>query len=192
MNTINKNVCEELIIKKSKFITYLFCVNSTDEINYWLKKISTINKGYSHLCYAYIFDNIKKYSDDNEPNGTAGIPMLNILEKNNLTNILAIVIRYFGGIKLGTSGLIRAYSTSVKNCLDKTSIIEYKNFIKIELTTKQENLKLLNALTKDYEVIGKIFNNEITYLIRTSTENYPAIKDKFKETNIVCKKKEEN
>lgn len=192
MNTINNNVCEELIIKKSKFITYLFYINDMNEINTWLKKISTIHKGYTHLCYAYIFDNNKKYNDDNEPSGTAGLPILNILEKNSLTNVLAIVIRYFGGIKLGANGLIRAYSASVKNCLNKTEIIKYQKFIKLELTTNQDNLKLLNTLTKNYEITAKTFNDQVTYLIKVNEEEKNIIKNTFKETSIICKEKEEN
>ena len=76
-------------------------------------------KDSTHICYAYIINSSEKCSDDGEPNGTAGLPILNILKKNNLTNVLAIVIRYFGGIKLGAGGLLRAYSDAANKAVSQ-------------------------------------------------------------------------
>lgn len=115
-----KDVIEStIVIDKSKFITTIYPVQSIEEINTLLA--STKKKYYdaTHNCYAYIFDNgnIQKCSDDGEPSKTAGFPMLEVLKKNNITDLLAITTRYFGGIKLGAGGLIRAYSSSVSTAL---------------------------------------------------------------------------
>lgn len=111
---INYNaVVSEIVIKKSKFIGYAFDVNSTKQVEEILKKMRIEHKKASHICYAYkiLSPNILvKASDDNEPSGTAGRPILNPIEKQNLNDILVVVVRYFGGIKLGAGGLIRAYS----------------------------------------------------------------------------------
>lgn len=119
MRKIKDIIDNTIIIDKSKFITTLYPVETVEEINLIL---ATVRKKYydaTHNCYAYIIDsgNIQKCSDDGEPSKTAGFPMLDALKKNNLTNILAITTRYFGGIKLGAGGLIRAYSSSVSEAL---------------------------------------------------------------------------
>ena len=119
MRKIKDIIDNTIVIDKSKFITALYPVETVEEINLIL---ATIRKKYydaTHNCYAYIIDNgnIQKCSDDGEPSKTAGFPMLDALKKNNVTNILAITTRYFGGIKLGAGGLIRAYSSSVSEAL---------------------------------------------------------------------------
>ena len=115
MQTIKNNVNNEIIIKNSKFICYLYKIKSIEDINKILSNLKEEYKDATHHCYAYILDNLKKSSDDGEPGGTAGIPILKVLENNNLTNILAVVIRYFGGVKLGAGPLLRSYS----NCANE-------------------------------------------------------------------------
>lgn len=119
MRKILDRIDNTIIIDKSKFITTIYPVETVEEIN---EILQATNKKYydaTHNCYAYIVDNgnIQKCSDDGEPSKTAGYPMLDVLKKNNLTNVLAITTRYFGGIKLGAGGLIRAYSSSVSLAL---------------------------------------------------------------------------
>ena len=89
-----------IIVKNSKFICYTYHVSSIDEINKILDDIRIKYYDTTHVCYAYILDNLKKESDDGEPSGTAGIPMLLVLEKNNLNHVLCIVVRYFGNLHL--------------------------------------------------------------------------------------------
>ena len=125
MQTIKNNTQNEIIIKNSKFICYQYKVKDLDEIYNILNNIKEEHKDATHHCYAYILDNIKKSSDDGEPSRTAGFPILKVLENNNLNNILAIVIRYFGGIKLGAGGLVRAYTKSVTNTLTEDNIISF-------------------------------------------------------------------
>ena len=106
-----KDNLESLIeIKKSKFITKIYKVYSIDEVNTILDKLREEYKDSTHICYAYRIGNVAKFSDDGEPGGTAGLPMMDTLIKKELDYILTVVIRYFGGIKLGSGGLVRAYS----------------------------------------------------------------------------------
>ncbi|RMC24982.1 MULTISPECIES: YigZ family protein [unclassified Lactobacillus] len=122
--TIKENGSHEIIIKKSRFITSFVRVSTIDEAE---KAISTISKKYrdaTHNTYAYIVDNHVKASDNGEPAGTAGVPELNALQLLKLQNIIVVVTRYFGGIKLGAGGLIRAYSNSVTQAAKKIGIVE--------------------------------------------------------------------
>lgn len=116
MKLVNSYTLE---IKKSKFIALLYEVETVDEISDILNNLKKEHKKAKHFPYAYKIDlNVKK-SDDKEPSGTAGAPILNIIERNNLNNSLLVVIRYFGGIKLGAGGLLRAYSNAAKNVIVK-------------------------------------------------------------------------
>ena len=132
INTILSNSTSELEVKKSKFIANIIKIIDEQDAK---EKLDQIRKKYSdarHNCYAYIvYDNesktkIEKSSDDREPSGSAGIPILTLLQKNNLVNVLIVVTRYFGGILLGTGGLVRAYTDSSKQALENAQIIELK------------------------------------------------------------------
>lgn len=126
--TIKDNVRVELVEKKSKFIANLFYVESVREADEIINKIKKKYFDARHNCIAYrVIEQdrlIEKSSDDGEPSGTAGAPMLNILQKNNLVNVLVIVTRYFGGILLGTGGLVRAYSNSLIQAIEKSEKVE--------------------------------------------------------------------
>ena len=146
--TILKNETAEIVEKKSKFIANLFHVESVEEAENRIKDIKKKYHDARHNCIAYrVIENgnvIEKSSDDGEPSGTAGAPMLNILQKNNLANVLIIVTRYFGGILLGTGGLVRAYSASLLQAIDKCSIIKkcFGEELEIELEYSElENFK---------------------------------------------------
>ncbi len=106
-----------LEIKKSKFIGYYFEVDHVNEVKEILENLKKEHKKARHIPYAYKIDNDIKKSDDKEPSGTSGMPILNIIEKNNLNHTLIAVVRYFGGIKLGAGGLIRAYSNTAKEVI---------------------------------------------------------------------------
>jgi len=109
------------IIKKSKFIGYIYDVEDEKQIKKIIENLKKENKKATHITYAYIIDNKEKYFDDAEPKGTAGLPILTNLKRNNLNNILLIVVRYYGGIKLGAGGLIRAYSKTASNTIKKAA-----------------------------------------------------------------------
>ena len=108
------NTYEE-IIKKSRFISYYYEVNTVEEVKDILEDLKKEHKKARHIPYAYKIDNIIKKSDDKEPGGTAGTPIYNIIEKKNLNNCLIVIVRHFGGIKLGAGGLLRAYSNGANN-----------------------------------------------------------------------------
>ena len=110
----------ELIEKKSKFYGYCFDVYSADDVEKILENIKKENKKCTHICYAYSIASdvvLVKAVDDGEPSGTAGRPILNVIEKKNLKNVMVVVIRYFGGIKLGAGGLVRAYTKSASEAI---------------------------------------------------------------------------
>ena len=126
--SIKENSTAEVVEKKSKFIANVFYVESREEAEDIIKKINKKYHDARHNCYAYrvlTSDGIiEKASDDGEPSGTAGAPMLTILSKNDLANVLVIVTRYFGGILLGTGGLVKAYSESCTLGLENAGIVE--------------------------------------------------------------------
>lgn len=163
MYTIKNNTHYELIIKNSKFITYLYKINSLDEVNKLLSDIRMTEKDANHYCYAYILGDIKKASDDGEPSNTAGLPILKVLEKKDLNNILVIVVRYFGGIKLGAGGLVRAYTKSVTNTINDDNIISLVEGYNIDIEFNYQEIKTIDYLLKDINIKNKEFGNIIKY-----------------------------
>lgn len=153
-----------IIIKNSKFICYIYQVESIEEIDKLLSENREKYYDATHCCYAYILDNLKKESDDGEPSGTAGIPMLQVLEKNNLNHVLCIVVRYFGKIKLGAGGLVRAYTKSVTETI-KDNIVTLIPGVKVTLVFNYDKLKNVDYLLKDIVIINKEFKDKITYVI---------------------------
>ena len=170
MYTIDKNVENEIIIKNSKFITLLFKIKSKNDIANILNDVKRKYPKATHYCYAYVVDSYKKSSDDGEPGGTAGMPILNVLEKDEITNILAVVVRYFGGIKLGAGGLVRAYSKSIKDTLDLVNINELQNGKLIRLTFNYGIQDKINYIIKDEEIINKDFKEKIVYTVKVRNE----------------------
>lgn len=125
MFTIVKDFRQEIVIEKSRFICTLKKVNSEAEAQEFIKAIKKEFWDATHNCSAYIVDEMaQRSSDDGEPSGTAGVPMLEVLRKNKLTNTAAVVTRYFGGIKLGAGGLVRAYTNSVAEAVRATGIAQ--------------------------------------------------------------------
>ena len=125
MFTIVKDFRQEIVIEKSRFICTLKKVHSEAEAQEFIKTIKKEFWDATHTCSAYIVDEMaQRSSDDGEPSGTAGLPMLEVLRKNKLTNTAAVVTRYFGGIKLGAGGLVRAYTNSVAEAVKATGIAQ--------------------------------------------------------------------
>ena len=125
--SISEHITTEIIIDKSRFIADLFPVNNSVEAIKRLDLIKNLHPKANHHCYAYIIgysSEQQKFSDDGEPSGTAGMPILNVLKHEKITNLIAIITRYFGGIKLGTGGLVRAYTAAVKSGLESAKIVE--------------------------------------------------------------------
>lgn len=160
MKTLINNQEKTFIIKKSKFITYTKKVMTEIDAISFLNDIKDEYKDATHVCYAYIIDNHQKYSDDGEPSSTAGKPMFDILEKNNLNYVISIVIRYFGGIKLGSNGLIRAYSSCVKETINN-NIKELEYGYKIIIEEDYSKEKLISYLLKNNTIIKKDYTSKI-------------------------------
>ena len=145
--TIQNNVQTEIIEKKSKFIANLYYIESVKEAEEIIIRIKKKYFDARHNCIAYrvMEENlVEKSSDDGEPSGTAGAPMLSILQKNNLVNVLVIITRYFGGILLGTGGLVRAYSNCLLQVIEKSERIEkcYGHELEVSLEYNEfENFK---------------------------------------------------
>lgn len=125
--TIAQNTTHEIIIKKSRFICNLARVNSDEEAQAFITRINKEHRKATHNCFAYLVgerDQIQRESDNGEPSGTAGVPMLEALKAAKLHNVAAVVTRYFGGIKLGAGGLIRAYSNSVSEAVHQAGLVQ--------------------------------------------------------------------
>lgn len=165
MKTITENVETIYEIKNSKFITLLYIIKDTNNIKNILEEVKEKYPKATHYCYAYKTLNEQKSSDDGEPGGTAGIPMLNVLLKEDLINVLAITVRYFGGIKLGAGGLVRAYTKSLTTALDKANYKELINGLIIEIKTSYEEQKDLEYKLKNINIINKEYKEEVIYII---------------------------
>lgn len=183
MLTIKENIEFETIINKSRFICLLYKINDVKNVNSILDDIKLKYKDATHYCFAYIVNNCIKFDDDGEPSNTAGKPILNVLEKNKLNNVLCVVVRYFGGIKLGAGGLTRAYTKSVTNSLNKDNIIELKEGYKIIITFDYTKNKVIDILLKNSKILNKEFNDIITYEFIIDTEAYNEI---YNALNIGC------
>lgn len=179
MYTVKENISNEIIINKSKFITYIYKINNKEDINNILDGLNKEFKDATHICYAYILDNEKRFNDDGEPSHTAGMPILNVLENKELNKVLAVVIRYFGGIKLGAGGLVRAYTNSVSQALDNTNIIPIIKEYKIRIEFSYDNINNINYILKDYKITYKEFDSNVIYEFIYNENNYPEKLDSY-------------
>ena len=186
MKTIINNKETIYVKEKSKFIGIIKKVSSKDEIASLLNYFRNLHPSATHICYAYILPHTKKCSDDGEPQGTAGLPLLDLLEKNNLCYVIAIVIRYFGGIKLGTNGLIRAYTATIKDTLvNNIKELEEAYLVKFEENYHQNNN--LDYLLQNEIIVNKEYADKIIIyaIIRKknlnifSSFNYQIIEEKI-------------
>ncbi len=157
-NTIVNELVAELTEKKSKFICHACHVESVEEAEKYINEIKKKYHDARHNCYAYSIGNeVKRSSDDGEPSGTAGLPMMNILNGKEISNIAVVVTRYFGGVLLGTGGLVRAYSDTVGKVLDSAKFVkqdlglraefiaEYKDIEEIKYNLKNRNIKIIDS-----------------------------------------------
>lgn len=125
--SIQSPIISEIDIKKSRFITYLYPIETEEDFQNHLANIRKEHYKATHHCQAFILNDdssIQRMNDDGEPSGTAGVPMLEVLKNNDLTYVMAVTVRYFGGTKLGAGGLIRAYSSAVSEALKEATIIK--------------------------------------------------------------------
>ncbi|MCL4114729.1 UNVERIFIED_CONTAM: hypothetical protein GTU68_053608 [Idotea baltica] len=148
----------EEIIKRSQFITTIAHASSADEANAFIASIKKEFPDASHNCWAYVSGKpgdtaMIGMSDDGEPHGTAGKPMLNVLLHSDIGEIVAVVTRYFGGTKLGPGGLVKAYSTSVKNTLEGLDLSEKRILISLKISFDYTHINALKLIATSYQVV---------------------------------------
>lgn len=173
MKSILSSSSIEIEIKKSKFLGFAYPINEQTNISSLLASLKEQHKNATHVCYAYILKNgVAKCGDNGEPAGTAGLPILSVLKKNNLENVLLVVVRYFGGIKLGAGGLIRAYSLTAGQVLKNAEICELKPCYTYELTCLLSEIKNVEQLLKkqNVKVISKMFSENAIFTIALEHE----------------------
>lgn len=179
--TINKNVSAEIVEKKSKFIANVFYVETVEEAE---EKVKQIKKKYfdaRHNCFAYsVFTKdgiVNRFSDDGEPSGTAGGPMINILNAKELTNLVVVVTRYFGGILLGTGGLIRAYTGVTQEALGQIEEV-YKDLgLEAKLKITYPDLEKLKYYLKQnsIDITNTEYNETVEVFVDITEEKYNKI-----------------
>ena len=187
--TISNNSEAEIIEKKSKFIAQIFYEEKNEEAEKYLKKKKKKYHDARHNCFAYAIETIDggiavKYNDDGEPAGTAGSPILKILLEKGITNVLVVVTRYFGGILLGTGGLVRAYTKTTLEALNKVEIIKKEKGCEIELEIEYCDLE--SAKKYLYDIGVKSIKVEFLEKVKLNAE-IPKNMLKYIETEDVKK-----
>lgn len=171
IKTIFEKLNNQIVIDKSKFISYLFPCDNKEQANDILASLRKEHEFATHVCYAYIVieDGVILYksSDDGEPSQTAGAPILNVIKRNNLTNVLCAVVRYFGGIKLGAGGLVRAYTNSAALVVNEATIVTLVDAYKYKLVFPYERIKDIDKFLEvnQVEILEKEYDMKVGYTI---------------------------
>jgi len=187
--TVKEAGTHEIIIQKSRFIGYASRVNTEEEAQLFIQKIKKQHHDATHNCSAYIIgdrDDIQKTNDDGEPGGTAGIPMLEVLKKLSLKNTAVVVTRYFGGIKLGAGGLIRAYSSTTSETIKQIGIVKGELLQGYTVTIAYPLLgKIENALQHSLHIVdAKEYAEQVTLTVYVHTDALHSFeKDMINLTN---------
>jgi len=182
--TIKEQGENEIIINKSRFICTIGIATNKEDADEFIKSIRKKNHNATHNCYAYIIGKdrlLQKSNDDGEPSGTAGIPMLEVLKKNKLTDTVCVVTRYFGGIKLGAGGLIRAYGSSVSEAIKKIGIIQKKYMHKVNVILEYAQIGLFDYKLNNYRVIDKEYKESVLYTYLVDVDNIKIFINKIIE-----------
>lgn len=173
MKTILENFFFQIEIEKSKFLGYAISINNEEDAKNEINRIRKEHPKATHHCYAYVLKDKQKSNDDGEPAGTAGIPILEIIKQFDLENVLIVVVRYFGGIKLGAGGLVRAYARSAKEVLLVSKIHEIKTLPTYDLVfdynyiSSMENFIAKNQL----KILNKEYELKVTYTLLLEQSN---------------------
>ncbi len=168
MKSVKERVGTAFTEKRSEFVSVLCPVESEDEAKSVLEGIRATHKNASHNCFAYIIGEsgaIKRFDDDGEPSQTAGFPILEVLRKNELTNVICVVTRYYGGVKLGAGGLVRAYKKGASSCVEKAKLQDIRTMIRYRIALdfgqggRIEDFlqKVARILSRDYTETGVVF-----------------------------------
>lgn len=183
--TISKPASDSFIEKKSEFIGYIAPVKTNDEAVAFINQIKAMHRKARHNVYAYILreDNISRYSDDGEPQGTAGVPVLEVLQKRGLTDVCVVVTRYFGGILLGGGGLLRAYSHATSIACDAAHIMDMRLCHRLTIKTDYNLYGKINYILPNFNVIivNSDFADAVTLEILVMSEKLEALRKELTE-----------
>ncbi|MCK5388394.1 MAG: YigZ family protein [Candidatus Izimaplasma sp.] len=173
MKSVKAEIVCELVINKSTFINYLIPVSNLEDVHKNLNLLKEKYSDASHHCFAYILghnQDLQKYSDDGEPSKTAGYPMMEVLKKHDLTNVLTVTIRYFGGIKLGAGGLVRAYTKSCATSMIEATFTKKVNYsqVIIEIPFKQIG-NVEKYLRDNYKLLNTSYGEFVSYIVNIKT-----------------------
>ncbi len=188
MKSVKTNLENTIIIKKSKFIAYLYPIDN-DDISSYLEKLKALHKGSNHICYAYRFDEKEGYSDDGEPSGTAGSRVLELFKLKGIDNSLAIIIRYFGGIKLGAGPLAKAYQEAVNELLSDDNLSSFVKSSIINVSVSYEEADKLKRNYADY-LIDEAYGEEVNLQFNIPSEmltDFPTSYKKIRPSNYIEK-----
>lgn len=180
MYRIQCDSCTEMEIKKSRFLTYLHRCETEDEAKSYIAALKKQHPNANHHCYAFILgaqNEIQRSNDDGEPAGTAGVPMLECLMRQQMQDIVAVTVRYFGGIKLGAGGLIRAYSGSVANALHHAVLTRKQRMQKCTCTFSYDLIGKVDHLlrTKQIIVLDQDYQEQVTYTLLCEAIPFDAL-----------------
>ncbi|MFP4077590.1 MAG: YigZ family protein [Candidatus Izemoplasmataceae bacterium] len=185
MQSIKQPVTHETLIKHSRFIAFLAPVFTKEDAEAFIASVKAEHPDANHHCFAYILGDegiVQKAEDDGEPSKTAGVPMLETLKKNGLTNTVAVVVRYFGGIKLGAGGLIRAYGKSVSDALEKAVRSERTEVLTLAVVAGFEWIGTVEHLLGEYsDDIRRSYDEAVHYELRLPENKANALREALKE-----------
>ncbi len=189
MKSLKNEQVTEIEIKKSKFICYMKNISSEQEAKDYITALKKQHPTAAHHCSAYRVGSIDRANDDGEPSQTAGMPMLNVLSHNDLINTIAVVVRYFGGVKLGAGGLVRAYTDSVVAALAEADVAELTPGYKIKIKAGYSDIDKINYILqqdgiREYNID---FGQVITYNFELEVEKYQTISEKIIGYNHLIK-----
>lgn len=183
--TVYQRAEKEIVINKSRFIGYVKPVKTEEEAQAFVEEIKKKHRDASHNVPVYLLSenfSIQKYSDDGEPSGTAGVPVLNMLKNEGITDLAIVITRYFGGIKLGTGGLVRAYTQSAKEALEEAKIIEMVEYELIQANLEyNQHGKIQHFLDNNPEYFLKetLYTDKVSVLIYSKPEDKEVLLGKI-------------
>lgn len=181
--TIKDRAEASFIEKKSEFIGYIAPVTTNDEAVAFINEVKSKHRKAKHNVYAYILreGNTSRYSDDGEPQGTAGIPVLDVLKKRGLTDVCCVVTRYFGGILLGGGGLVRAYSHAVSIAIDSATIMDMCSSYEVSFVTDYTLYGRVSYILPEFGVklLDTIFEDNVTTKLLVRVEQFEPLKAKL-------------
>lgn len=186
--TIKSPVSSSFTEKRSEFIGHLCPVETNDEAVAFINSIKEQHRKAKHNVYAYILqnDNMTRYSDDGEPQGTAGMPVLDVLQKSGLTDVCCVVTRYFGGILLGGGGLVRAYTHSAALTVETAEILKIYSCTTLKLTAPYNLFGKITYILPDYEIkqLDTSYTDDVTITLNVKSELEKPFIDKLTDVTF--------